>query len=85
MISSSSEEFTIIAKGKLESFRHIVTVSKKVAKKAVERNRIKRLILESLRQRDDLSSRFQIIVKKNISGLKMLEVKEKIEKLIKKL
>ena len=81
----SSEEFTIITKGKLKAFKHVVTISKKIAQKAVDRNRIKRLILECLRQRNDLDNRFQIIVKKNISGLKMPEVKEKIEKLIKKL
>jgi len=58
-----------------------IVVSKKISKKAVERNRIKRTIKEALRAKNKQKG-LTIIVKENISGLKMQQVKEKLEKLL---
>lgn len=60
----------------------VIIVSKAVAKKAVERNRARRIIKEALR---DLAYQdgLIIIVKNNIASLKMQEVKKKLEKILK--
>lgn len=75
--------FTVIFQKSLKPPKSTIVVSKVVAKKAVDRNRIKRVIKEALRQGLYAKYEFKIIVKKNIADLKMQEVKEKLEKLLK--
>ena len=53
-----------------------VVVSKNVAKKAVDRNRIKRIIREAQRKVNLPVSNYTVIVKKNIADLKTDQVKE---------
>ena len=63
-----------------------ITVSKKITKKAVARNRIKRIVAESLKDEiGKLGGKLLIIVKKDISGLKMDQVKEKVLGVLQKL
>lgn len=58
-----------------------VVVSKKVAKKAVDRNRIRRIIKEAVRQLNYRKG-LVIIVKNNIADLKTQEITRKLTQLI---
>lgn len=57
-----------------------VVVSKAVAKKAVDRNRARRIILEALRERN-LKGEFIFIVKKNIKDYKKQNINDVLEKI----
>jgi len=81
----SSDKFRVIAKFKPDVFKVAISVSKKVAGKAVDRNRIKRIITESLRGQSNYKGQFLIIVNKNIAHLKKDEVKDKLFRLLDKL
>lgn len=59
-----------------------IVVSKNVAKKAVDRNRIKRVVKEALRQLK-LREQPAIIVRTNLANLKTQQIKDKLAKLIK--
>lgn len=61
-----------------------IVITKKVAKKSTDRNRIKRITKEVLRSLNIKQGEFQIIIRKNIASLKTEELKEKIEKYLKK-
>ena len=78
----SSDEFRVIAKFKPGVFKVATSVSKKVARLAVDRNRIKRIITESLRGQSIYEGEFLIIVNKNIAHLKKYEVKDKLFSLL---
>src|SRR4030042_3517937 len=80
----SSSEFILVYKIKDGIFKLAIIVSKKVASRAVDRNRIKRLIAESLRSQQEFNGELVIIVKKNIADFKMVKVKEKLNLLLKK-
>jgi len=80
-----SEDFIIIAYKNEDSFKLGISTSKKVAAKAVDRNRIKRLITESFSEQKFFKGDLAIIVKSNISNLKMDEVRNKLFKLISKI
>lgn len=63
-----------------------IAVSKRIAKKAVSRNRIKRIVAESLKgEIDKIGGELLIIVKKDISCLKTGQVKEKLLGMLQKL
>ena len=59
-----------------------IIVTKKVAPRAVDRNRIKRLIKEALRHLS-FKDGLKVIVKRNIAGAKEPEVQTKIAQLLK--
>ncbi len=80
-----SGDFLIIANQKVGVFKVGVSVSKKVAPKAVDRNRSRRLILEALRDQDIFEGELAIFAKKNLANQKTEEVKEKLLKLIGKI
>lgn len=80
-----SEEFVLVSYSRPNSFKLAVTVSKKVAPRAVDRNRIKRLVGESLRHQSIYNGELIIIVNKNIANLKKNQVEAKLIKLFKKL
>ncbi len=61
-----------------------VVVSKTIAKKAVDRNRTRRLIMEVLRERE-IKGEFVFIVKKNLAGYKKQDINEIFEILTKKI
>lgn len=81
----SSQELILVFRQGSPVFKAAVTVSKKVAAKAVERNRIKRLITHALKAKQNLKGEWFVIVKKNIAHLKMSEVSSKLDKLFAKL
>ena len=63
-----------------------IVVSKRTAKKAVSRNRIKRIVAEAIKDElDQIGGQLLIVVKSDISMLKVADVKERIVKIIKKL
>lgn len=78
------EDFTLIVKKGTPKTKFTIVVSKKVAKLAVDRNRIKRLFKEALRSLNYQDQDLAIIVRKNIAGHKMDQVKGALKKLIEK-
>ena len=63
-----------------------IVVSQRIAKKAVARNRIKRIVAEALKDEiEKIGGKLLIIVKKDISGLKTGQVREKIRGMFQKL
>ena len=78
----STSEFVLIQKGSGTTFKAASVVAKKVAPKAVDRNRIKRLIAQALLGQKGMKGNLIIIVKKNIASLKMQEVRNKLVKLL---
>lgn len=79
-----SSEFDLILKSSTEKALVTVSVSKKVASRAVDRNRIKRIIKEALRKIDSFENPVTFIVKKNIAGLKSYQIEEKLKNLLSK-
>ncbi len=71
------DEFSLNFKEGKPSSKITVVVSKKVAPKAVDRNRIKRLFKEAARK-IKFSQEMVIIVKKNIKDLKMQQVEKRL-------
>ena len=62
-------------------------ISKKISKKAVDRNKIKRRISEVLVKKMDkfkLGTKIVFLAKKNLMGSKIEEIEEEIDKLISK-
>lgn len=78
----TSTDLILLYKNNPGAFRLTVVVTKKIAPRAVDRNRIKRLIREALRVKTQLRGELKIIVKNNMSGLKLDEVSKKLEPLI---
>lgn len=75
----------IIARDNEGSFRAAVTVSKKIAPKAHDRNRIRRLFYEALAKHKHTSG-LQIVIraKKNLAQMKMYQVENITDKVLKK-
>ncbi|MCK4592084.1 ribonuclease P protein component [Candidatus Parcubacteria bacterium] len=85
-----SEKFLILkaVKNSLPFSRFGFVISKKISKKAVERNKVKRLMSESIRlSQEKIKSGFDIVFisKVGIVDKNFEEVNELIEKLLKKL
>lgn len=78
-----SADFVISLKNNSKIFKTRIVVSKKIAKKAVERNRIKRIIRQALKNLNVQNS-LTIIVKKNLASLKSKEIQEKLSQLLPK-
>ena len=63
-----------------------IAVSKRIAKKAVLRNRIKRIVAEAIKDElDQIGGQLLIVVKSDISMLKTDDVKKKIFGVLEKL
>ncbi len=77
----SSEDFILYLKSSSEA-KITIIVSKKVAPKAVDRNRIKRLFKEALNNLG-FSGYVKIMVNNNIASLKEQQIRQKLEKLFK--
>lgn len=78
----SGEDFILIfRKGQVKT-KPIIAVSKGIVHKAVERNRIRRIISEAIRQLKIQEGELTVIVKKNIAAAKSTEVAAKISALI---
>jgi len=79
----TSDQFTVLFKPGSNAFKAAITVSKKVAPKAVDRNKIKRRIAEALREQK-ITGELIVIVNKNIAHLKTRDIQGKLLQLIKK-
>jgi ribonuclease P protein component len=75
----------LIFEKKPDAFKLTIVVTKKIAPRAVDRNRIKRLLKEAFRRFTQLDGGVKIIVKSNLSGLKLDDVLRKLEPLILKI
>lgn len=78
--------FLKILKNNLDDNRFGIVVSKKISKKAVNRNKIKRRLKEIIRQ-INIKSGFDIVIvaKPEILDKKYQEIKDELEELLKKL
>lgn len=81
----TSGEIQLVVNPNKNTFRVATIVSKKVAPKAVDRNRIKRLVAQAMGENQSLQAEVIVIVKKNIATLKKDQVKAKLTKLLQKL
>jgi ribonuclease P protein component len=82
---TADENFLVIFKKTKSDFKTSVKISKKVAKQAVERNRIKRITLEAISKLELKNGQLQIIAKKNIAKMKTQEVIKILNQLIAKI
>jgi len=81
--SFSSSDFTIRTQRQdIKSHGPVIVVSKKITKKATERNRIRRIIKEALASVGCKNKNVAVIVKRNIASLKMNQVKKVLSTLI---
>lgn len=80
-----SEDFNLIFKKAESNFKTKIVISRKVASKAVDRNRIKRLFREVLRTYKGENNKLVIIVKRNLSSLKRQDIQSKMEEMFAKI
>lgn len=80
-----STDFVIKIGRSRDYFRAAVVVSKDTAKKAVDRNRIKRLVTTALKKLETKNLEIVVIVKKNIASQKEAEVGKSLDSLLKKI
>ncbi len=80
-----SGSFVLKFKSTQGPFKAAIVVSKKVAKKAVDRNRIKRTISEAIQKTIVPNLDLVIIVKENIKSKKSPEIKSELEIALKKI
>jgi len=78
----SGENFILFQSKNTQTKDLTIVVSKKVAARAVDRNRIKRLIKEALRQIMTENYMLKIIVKNNVADAKMTQVKNQLSTLL---
>lgn len=81
----TSGEIQLVVNPKKNTFKVATIVSKKVAPKAVDRNRIKRLVSQAMGEDQSFQAEVIVIVKKNIASLKKNQVKAKLTGLLQKL
>jgi len=75
------QDFTLIIR-KTAPGKITIVVTKKVAKRAVDRNRIKRILKEAVRS-INLTGEVKIIVKNNIAAYKENQAEEALARLLK--
>jgi len=75
----------LVYRDKPGKFRAAAIISKKIAKLAVDRNRIRRIIMEAIGQIENLKGEYIIIAKNNIKGEKSQNIKVQLENLINKI
>ena len=80
----SGSHFDLVYKS-APRFKAATVVSKKVAKLAVDRNRIKRLVATSLQKKKDIGAELLFVVKMNFAHTTQEEVDAKIEEALKKI
>jgi ribonuclease P protein component len=81
-----SSHFTLLFNKREEKrLSAAIIVSKKVAPRAVDRNRIKRMVAESLKDKLETGAEMIIIVNQNTANFKSNEITEKINLLLSKI
>lgn len=80
-----SKDFILVLKRCVDSIRPTIIITKKTAPKAVARNRIKRLIREVVNQEHKAKGQLKIIVKNDISSMKLADILKQLGPQIKKL
>ena len=80
-----SEDFNLIFKKADCNLKTKIVISRKVASKAVDRNRIKRLFREVLRANKGENKELVIIVKRNLSSFKRQDIQSKMEEMFAKI
>lgn len=79
-------QFTLLFNKKKEKeLKAAIIVSKKVAPRAVDRNRIKRMVSQSLGDKLKTAAEIIIVVKTNVADLKNNEITDKINQLFSKI
>lgn len=78
-------DFVLVHSNKLGDLKAAVIVSKKVAKLAVDRNRIRRITTSALSKINKLNGELVVIVKNNINTENSTKIKKQLENLIKKI
>lgn len=80
----SGEDFLLTFHQKPNVFKAAVIVAKKIAPKAVDRNRLRRQIFEVLR-RTSKEGELIVNVKKNLAGLKTPQIERRLRPLLNKI
>ncbi|MEX2028273.1 MAG: ribonuclease P protein component [Candidatus Curtissbacteria bacterium] len=83
-IKSSGDTFTILLTNAAKTVKPRIVISKKIARLAVDRNRIKRIFKEALASINLEGQGVTVIIKKNIAQSKKGQVVKEIEALLKK-
>lgn len=84
-IKVSDKNLVLVYRENPGKFKAAAIVSKKVAKLAVDRNRIKRIIIEAIGEISMLEGEYIVIAKNNIKEEKSTNIKTQLENLIKKI
>lgn len=84
-IKVQDKDFIVVYTKKPGGFKAAVIVSKKVAKLAVDRNRIRRITTSALGEINNLNGDLVVIVKENIKEEKSTNIKIQLEELINKI
>lgn len=82
--STNLEDFSLRFKKEGNSKTRVI-ITKKIAPKAVDRNRIRRLFLEALRALNFYEGELVIFLNKNIANANVHQIKEMLSKELKKL
>ena len=80
-----SKDLVLFFKKKPGALMLTIVVTKKIAPRAVDRNRRKRLVKEAFREFTQLEGEIKIIVQSNMSGLKLDGLLKKLEPLLEKI
>ena len=81
----SNEDFILVYQKNEPVFKATCVITKKIAPKAVDRNRIKRLVRQALANQTKIKVKAKVVVKKNVAPLKAAVVEKEIEELFKKI
>lgn len=81
MLPKSTKNF-LVKFAKTLTHKETIIVSKAVAKRAVDRNRIKRITKAALREFGDNQASIVLIAKNNIANLKTQDVYEELKKVL---
>lgn len=75
----------MLLKKRADFFKLTIVVTKKIAPKAVDRNRIKRIFRETFRAQEGIKGEYVVYVKENIAAQKAQDIIGKLGKILKKL
>jgi ribonuclease P protein component len=76
-----TDKFRINLREGKQQKRPRISIGKKVAPLAVDRNRIRRIFFEALRSLGKKNAQISVMVKKNLKDLKTTDIKNELRKL----